>query len=93
MRRQGKLLLSSLAVTIALVTVGSEVATAQRAPGGPPGPSEFDAFYTLGPDSLPREGVPKGEVRGPFSCQATRTQGWSTTIGFTFRHSMMRRGK
>ena len=66
MRRQGKLLLSSLAVTIALVTVGSEVATAQRAPGGPPGPSEFDAFYTLGPDSLPREGVPKGEVRGPF---------------------------
>jgi enterochelin esterase-like enzyme len=25
-----------------------------------------DAFYTLGPDSLPREGVPKGEIRGPF---------------------------
>jgi enterochelin esterase family protein len=39
--------------------------TAQRAPGGP-GPSEFDTFYTLGPDSLPRDGVPKGEVRGPF---------------------------
>ncbi len=25
-----------------------------------------DAFYHLGPDSLPQDGVPKGEVRGPF---------------------------
>jgi enterochelin esterase-like enzyme len=25
-----------------------------------------DAFYKLGPDSLPQEGVPKGELRGPF---------------------------
>jgi enterochelin esterase-like enzyme len=43
----------------------------QRAPGGPPTPSEFDAFYTLGPDSLPRDGVPKGEVRGPFKLPST----------------------
>ena len=50
---------------IALLAVCIGPATAQRAPGGPV-PSEFDAFYTLGPDSLPREGVPKGEVRGPF---------------------------
>jgi enterochelin esterase-like enzyme len=26
-----------------------------------------DGHYQLGPDSLPREGVPKGEVRGPFT--------------------------
>ncbi|WP_337174925.1 alpha/beta hydrolase-fold protein [Paludisphaera sp.] len=26
-----------------------------------------DAHYSLGPDSLPREGVPKGEIRGPFT--------------------------
>lgn len=26
-----------------------------------------DAFYRLGPDSLPQEGVPKGELRGPFT--------------------------
>ena len=26
-----------------------------------------DIHYQLGPDSLPREGVPKGEVRGPFT--------------------------
>jgi len=38
----------------------------QRPPGGPTAPSPFDAFYSLGPDSLPREGVPKGEVRGPI---------------------------
>jgi enterochelin esterase-like enzyme len=26
-----------------------------------------DAFYSLGPDSLPQQGVPKGEIRGPFT--------------------------
>jgi enterochelin esterase family protein len=26
-----------------------------------------DAHYHLGPDSLPQEGVPKGEIRGPFT--------------------------
>ena len=66
MRTQRKLILSCLGVAIALVIAGTEVAAAQRAPGGPAGPSEFDMFYTLGPDSLPRESVPKGEVRGPF---------------------------
>src|ERR1700728_3579057 len=25
-----------------------------------------DAFYHLGPDSLPQDAVPKGEIRGPF---------------------------
>ena len=35
---------------------------AQSAP--PPNP---DIHYQLGPDSLPRDGVPKGEVRGPFT--------------------------
>jgi enterochelin esterase-like enzyme len=25
-----------------------------------------DAWYHLGPDSLPQDGVPKGEIRGPF---------------------------
>ncbi len=26
-----------------------------------------DVYYHLGPDSLPQEGVPKGEIRGPFT--------------------------
>jgi enterochelin esterase-like enzyme len=31
-----------------------------------PGPNP-DVQYRLGPDSLPQEGVPKGEIRGPFT--------------------------
>ena len=30
-------------------------------------PPDPDAFYRLGPDSLPQDGVPKGEIRGPFT--------------------------
>src|SRR4051812_17091783 len=30
-------------------------------------PSNPDSQYRLGPDSLPQEGVPKGEIRGPFT--------------------------
>ena len=32
----------------------------------PPGPNT-DAYYKLGPDSLPQDGVPKGDVKGPFT--------------------------
>jgi enterochelin esterase-like enzyme len=32
-----------------------------------PSAANTDMHYQLGPDSLPREGVPKGEVRGPFT--------------------------
>jgi enterochelin esterase-like enzyme len=39
-------------------------------PPVPPGPNP-DSQYRLGPDSLPQEGVLKGEIRGPFTlpCQ------------------------
>jgi enterochelin esterase family protein len=30
-------------------------------------PANPDIYYHLGPDSLPQEGVPKGEIRGPFT--------------------------
>ena len=30
-------------------------------------PPNTDALYQLGPDSFPRDGVPKGEVRGPYT--------------------------
>jgi enterochelin esterase-like enzyme len=36
-----------------------------QAPAAPAGP-DMNAHYQLGPDSLPREGVPKGALRGPF---------------------------
>ena len=38
-------------------------AAAQSALAAAPDP---DAFYKLGPDSLAQDGVPKGEIRGPF---------------------------
>src|SRR5690348_15407289 len=32
----------------------------------PPGPNP-NSQYRLGPDSMPQDGVPKGEIRGPFT--------------------------
>jgi enterochelin esterase-like enzyme len=42
------------------------ILTAQTPPSQPPGPSP-NSQYRLGPDSLPQDGVPKGEIRGPFT--------------------------
>ena len=36
------------------------------APPMPPGPNP-NSQYRLGPDSMPQEGVPKGEIRGPYT--------------------------
>src|SRR5205085_9334504 len=41
-------------------------AGARPQPPMPPGPNP-NSQYRLGPDSLPQEGVPKGEIRGPFT--------------------------
>jgi len=35
----------------------------------PPGPNP-NSQYRLGPDSMPQEGVPKGEIKGPFVIQS-----------------------
>src|SRR5215813_514917 len=45
---------------------------AQEKPAAVPAPvSQFpanpDIQYRLGPDSFPQEGVPKGEIRGPYT--------------------------
>jgi enterochelin esterase-like enzyme len=64
------------AVSMSLV-IGSLPALAQVAPRQtspspqpsepmPPGPNP-NSQYRLGPDSLPQEGVPKGEIRGPYT--------------------------
>jgi hypothetical protein len=62
----------SLSLAIAcvpgLAQVQSPMATPSPQPSEalPPGPNP-DSQYRLGPDSLPQEGVPKGEVRGPYT--------------------------
>ncbi len=39
-------------------------ATAAQTPAAAPNPN---SQYRLGPDSMPQDGVPKGEIRGPFT--------------------------
>jgi enterochelin esterase-like enzyme len=38
-----------------------------------------DAFYHLGPDSLPQDGVPRGGIRGPFTLPSTAYPGTQHT--------------
>src|SRR5262249_57548484 len=40
---------------------------APSTPSPQPAAPNPDAHYQIGPDSLPRDGVPKGDVRGPFT--------------------------
>ena len=53
----------------ALAACSQQPTTAPPSPTTPPAAQEpnTDIHYELGPDSLPREGVPKGEVRGPYT--------------------------
>src|SRR5690349_18270865 len=58
---------------VAVVAVVTMMAAAMRAQqpqvaltSQPQGP-DVNAHYELGPDSQSREGVPKGEMRGPFT--------------------------
>jgi enterochelin esterase family protein len=53
-----------IATAIALSAAALTAVEAQRGPARQP---DYDAFYELGPDSLIRRGVPKGEVAGPFT--------------------------
>lgn len=82
---KSKILLSALAALV-LSAPGSAQSSAQ-APATPvtagsasslqnPDP---DAFYHLGPDSLPQDGVPKGEIRGPFTLPSNAYPGTQHT--------------
>jgi len=62
-----------LAAVLAACCIAA-VAAAQNAPAANP-----DAFYQLGPDSLEQDGVPKGEIRGPFVLPSTAYPGTQHT--------------
>ena len=51
-----------LAPALTFTIIAAQVPASSQAPAQEP-----DIHYQLGPDSLPREGVPKGEVKGPFT--------------------------
>src|SRR5450631_4345259 len=67
------LFVSSLGMSPSLPT---SAPPAQSAPVQAPDP---DSFYSLGPDSLPQAGVPKGEIRGPFTLASTAYPGTQHT--------------
>lgn len=60
-------LASTLLSAVPSVTQSSQANNSPSTAAGVAPPSDPDAFYHLGPDSLPQDGVPKGEIRGPFT--------------------------
>ncbi|HEY1218710.1 MAG: alpha/beta hydrolase-fold protein [Bryobacteraceae bacterium] len=57
-------LLSFLTIAVTATVLFAQGQTPPAAQAQAPDP---DAYYRLGPDSLPQEGVPRGEIRGPFT--------------------------
>src|SRR6185369_3598546 len=48
-------------------TPGATPSRGAQAPAAqPPAGPDMNAYYQIGPDSMARDGVPKGELRGPF---------------------------
>lgn len=54
-------------VGVAVLTIGAAGARGLPAQAPAPAPVNPDAHYQLGPDSFPREGVARGDVRGPYT--------------------------
>jgi enterochelin esterase-like enzyme len=55
-----------------LLTLSLAAPHAQQPPAQPPAPAQpagpdMNAYYMIGPDSESHDGVPKGEIRGPFT--------------------------
>ena len=66
--------LPSLLLCVALASLSVLAQSTPNATPGAPAPGAIvsqtldpDAFYRLGPDSFAQDGVPKGEIRGPFT--------------------------
>ena len=59
----------AISYAVGLACVGLTVMTLGQASGQQASspPANPDSQYRLGPDSQPQEGVPKGEIRGPFT--------------------------
>jgi enterochelin esterase family protein len=52
---------------VLLASALSGIAASAQTPAAPAAAVNPDAHYHLGPDSLEEDGVPKGEIRGPFT--------------------------
>jgi hypothetical protein len=49
-----------------------------------------DVYYRLAPDALPQDGVPKGEIRGPFTLPSQAYPGTQHTYWVTCLRSTIR---
>ena len=57
----------SVFVTLVVAVLSAATSFSQQGAPAPAAPTQdVNIYYQLGPDSLPRDGVPKGEIRGPF---------------------------
>jgi enterochelin esterase family protein len=65
-------------MTICLILAGAAFTQTPTPPPMPPGPNP-NSQYRLGPDSMPQEGVPKGEIRGPYHIQSQAYPGTQHT--------------
>src|SRR5215471_7346950 len=63
-------------LTLVLALVAARYGQSQNPAPAAPNP---DAFYKLGPDSLEQEGVPKGQMRGPFTLPSAAYPGTQHT--------------
>jgi hypothetical protein len=60
-----KCTLSYAGALLMFVAAGAaQVVPSPQAPA--PQGTDYNAYYQVGPDSLPHDGIPKGELRGPF---------------------------
>jgi enterochelin esterase family protein len=59
-------LLIGMSASVWTQTIAAGSTQSPPAAAGQSATPDMNAFYQLGPDSLPKDGVPKGEVRGPF---------------------------
>jgi len=65
--------------TLVALVVASGVAHSAKSQDPAPAVPNPDTFYKLGPDSLEQEGVPRGQIRGPFTLQSTAYPGTQHT--------------
>ena len=75
MRKIAAGLLATACVCTGPAAAGRHLAWAQSAPPAP----NPDSFSKLGPDSLEQEGVPKGDIRGPFALPSAAYPGTQHT--------------
>ena len=64
---------------VSAVLLALLIAPHGRSQNAAPAAPNPDTFYKLGPDSLEQEGVPKGQMRGPFTLPSTAYPGTQHT--------------